>query len=436
MKEIKILIFFLLMSFSAFSQGIFEHINIANDFFDKLDKGKYTEAQNLFDDSVKTKLKPETLEKIWGQLQANLGKLVSIDGAQNKTQGQYQIVVLNCKFTNATQPFQFVFNKTNKLVGFFAAPKTPIEEYKLPAYADTSRYVEKLINIKSGEHDLPAMLTLPRDSMNCPIVVLVHGSGPSDMDETIGAHKPFKDIALGLASKGIASIRYVKRTMLFPQDFRGAFTTKEEVEDDALNVIAYAKTIPQVDSTKLYLFGHSLGGMLAPRIASKTNLKGLILAAAPARKLQDISLEQNNYFYALSKDTTKLGKEALTEAAKQLNFTKTLTAKTLPADSLILGLPASYWVDLNGYNQIATAKKLDDRILIIQGGNDFQVSDKDFNLWVAGLKGKKQVDSKIYPLLNHLFSFESEKGTLAQYQKPGNVDQTVIDDMASWILEK
>jgi hypothetical protein len=280
------------------------------------------------------------------------------------------------------------------------------------------------------------MLTLPRDSMNCPVVVLVHGSGPADMDETVGAQKPFKDIAIGLAAKGIASVRYVKRSTLFPADFKGAFTTKLEVEDDALNVIAYAKKVSQVDSQKVYLFGHSLGGMLAPRIASKTNLKGIILASAPARKLQDILLEQNNYFYTLSKDTTKAGKLALADTEKQLNFAKTLTSKTLAPDSIILGLPASYWVDLNDYNQVATAKKLDDRILIIQGGNDFQVSQKDYNLWVSGLKNKKQVDFKLYPLLNHLFSFASEKGSVSQYQEQGNVDQPVIDDVASWILQK
>ena len=436
MRKYKLMFLFLLMGFYASAQNILAQINTANDFFDKLDQGKYTEAQNLFDESVKEKLPPEALEKVWKQILANLGKFESVNGAQNKVQGEYQVVVLDCKFTNDSQPFQFVFNKANKLVGFFALPKDSKAAYKLPVYNDPNSYVEKLISIKSGNRELPAMLTLPRDSMNCPVVVLVHGSGPADMDETIGAHKPFKDIAIGLAAKGIASVRYVKRSTLFQADFKGAFTTKLEVEDDALNVIAYAKKIPQVDSQKVYLFGHSLGGMLAPRIASQTNLKGIILAAAPARKLQDISLEQNNYFYTLSRDTTKAGKLALIDAEKQLNFAKTLSIKTLAPDSIILGLPASYWVDLNGYNQVATAKKLDTRILIIQGGNDFQVSQQDYNLWVSGLKGKKQVDFKLYPLLNHLFSFASEKGTVSQYQAQGNVDQPVIDDVASWILQK
>lgn len=436
-KKYILLLLVVLLSTSTFAQNILTYINTANEFFNKLDEGKYTEVQNFFDASVKDKLPPENLEKMWAQLQANLGKLVSVDGAQNKVQGEYQVVILNCKFEKDTQPFQFVFNKEQKLVGFFILPKKAVVNYKLPMYADTSKILEKLITVKSGSHNLPAMITLPKDSVNCPVVVFVHGSGPSDMDESVGAQKPFKDLALGLAAKGIASVRYVKRTALYGQEFVGAFTTKEEVTDDALAVLAFAKTISEIDSQKVYLFGHSLGGMLAPKIATLApDLKGIILAAAPARKLQDISIEQNNYLFNLQKDTTKSGKVFLSDAIKELNASKTITKSNFKADSIVLGLPASYWADLNALDQVALAKKLKQRILIIQGGQDFQVSEKDYLIWTNALKGKKNVDSKLYPMLNHLFSFVSEKGSIKQYEQPGNVDQPVIDDLSSWILQK
>ncbi len=436
MKKYKFLILALLISLSAVAQNLLTYINTASSFFDTLDAGKYAEAQDFFDASVKDKLPPESLEKMWNNLKAQLGELEAIDGAQNKVQDEYQIVILNCRFKNDSQPFQFVFNKEQKLVGFFILPKNKLAEYKLPIYADTTSYTEKLITIKSGNHLLPAMLTLPRDTMNVPMVIFVHGSGPSDMDESIGAQKPFKDLATGLASQGIASIRYVKRTAIYPTEFEGAFTTKEEVTDDALAVIDFAKTVPQIDPQKIYVFGHSLGGMLAPKIAVLApDLKGIILAAAPARKLADISIDQNNYLFHVSKDTTKAGKIALDEATKELNAAKSVSSNIKP-DSLILGLPASYWADLNGIDQLALAKKSNLRIFVIQGGHDFQVGEKDFNMWNTTLKGKRNFDSKLYPMLNHLFAFVPEKGTIAQYQAPDHVDQPVIDDLASWILEK
>ena len=436
-KKFKLLLIAILLSTASFAQNILAYIDTANSFFSKLDEGKYAEAQAFFDHSLKDKITVESLEKIWGQLNASLGKLESVDGAQNKAQGEYQIVILNCQFTKDKQAFQFVFNKDQKLVGFFILPKQPNTDYKLPIYADTTLYKEQLITIKSGTHNLPAMLTLPKDSLKSPVVIFVHGSGPGDMDESVGAQKPFKDLAAGLASKGIGSIRYVKRTALYGQEFDKAFTTKEEVTDDALAVIEFAKTVPQINTEQIYVFGHSLGGMLAPRIASlHPEIKGIILAAAPARKLQDISVEQYNYMFKQANDTTKAGKDALTKAIKDVNFTKTITASNFPADSLFLGLPAAYWADLNSLDQVALTKKLKIKTFIIQGGNDFQVSAQDLNLWIAALKGKKEVQTKLYPMLNHLFSFVSEKGTVAQYQQVNHVDQPVIDDLVNWILEK
>lgn len=437
MKKIKLAVLLLLITVGASAQNILTSINTASDFFAKLEEGKYQEAQDFFDVSVKEKLPPETLKTMWANLKTNLGEFESVNGAQNKVQDEFQIVILDCKFSKSSQPFQFVFNKDQKMVGFFILPKPTTNSYKLPIYTDCDKFTEKLVTIKSGTHELPAMITLPKDTVNCPVVVFVHGSGPGDMDESVGAQKPFKDLAIGLASQGIASVRYVKRTALYAGEFSGAFTTKEEVLDDALAVIAYTKKIVQVDSQNVYLFGHSLGGMLAPKIATLApDLKGIILAAAPARKLQDISIEQNNYFFNIEKDTTKDGKKYLDLAIKDLTASKSITATSLPADSVILGLPAAYWADLNMMDQVALAKKIPQRIFVIQGGNDFQVSTKDFTLWSTALKGKKGFDSKLYPMLNHLFSFVPEKGTTAQYQEAGNVDQPIVDDLASWILQR
>ncbi len=438
MRKLALVLLFAVFTFGAKAQAIFENITLAENFFIQLDSGNFEKAYSFFDPTVQEKIKLDNLQTLWTQMETNLGKFKSIDGVQNKIKEDFQLVILNLAFTNDNQPFQLTFNKANKIAGIYLLPKKAEDAYKLPGYADTESYTEKLVTIKSGEFELPAMLTLPKDSTNSPIVVLIHGSGPSDMDESIGPNKPFKDIAVGLASKGIASIRYVKRTLIYPQAFSGTFTVKEEVLDDALTIIKFAKSIPQVDSQKVYIFGHSLGGMLAPRIATlDPSIKGIILAAAPARKLQDIAIEQNNYFRNVQPDSVKKATAVIfNKSIKELNTAKTFNSKTPAQDSIYLGLPISYWVDLNAMDQVAVAKKLDQRIFIIQGGNDFQVSRLDFDLWQKGLQGKRNVDSKIYPMLNHLFAFVSEKGDNRQYATPANIDQTLIGDIASWINQK
>ncbi|RYG16259.1 MAG: DUF3887 domain-containing protein [Chitinophagaceae bacterium] len=434
MKKIFLFIALVVFSLNSFSQNVFSLFGKANSFFDLFAAGKFEEAHGYFSEEGKTKVTAENLKQFWTNMEAKLGKVKSIDASGSRAQGEYFAVTVGGEFQYAKQDFILLFDKTEKLVGMHLPPKATT--YRAPGYADSTLYKEKSTYLQWPGHKLAAVITTPKDGNSFPIVVLVHGSGPNDMDETIGPNKPFKDIAAGLAVNGIASIRYVKRTVIYPQEFNKAYTVKEEVLDDALQAIALAKTVQGVDLKQIYVLGHSLGGMLAPRIATLApDLKGIILAAAPARKLSDIIIEQNKYMVAQTKDTTAAMQKTLADAITEIEKTKITKLGKMKPDSILLGIPASYWVDLNSNDQVETAKKLKQRIFIIQGGYDFQVGETDFNLWKDALSANSNVTLKLYPEYNHLFSQQEAKGNALQYQKPGNVEQRVIEDLASWIKE-
>ena len=439
MKRSLLIIVALLFTTSAFSQNVIQLFNGANDFFKLLQEEKFADAHAIFDDTLKTKLTEEGLKKLWSDMGTKFGKAESFDAIQSRAQGEFFAVTVEGKFSNGDQNFIVGFNKAQKIVGIFLAPPKTAAAYVKPAYADTSLYSEKSVYIGPAGRQLAAIITTPKNAKNFPIVIFVHGSGPSDMDESIGANKPFKDLAGGLASKGIGSVRYVKRTLIYPNEFTKVYTVKEEVLDDAAAAIALAKTIPGADAKQVYVFGHSLGGMLAPRIAAATpDLAGIVLAATPARKLSDIITEQNKYMFDLSKDTTAAAKTQLSEAIKEINKSRiTQLGTTIKPDSVILGISAKYWVDLNAYNQVSVAKGLSkQRIFVLQGGNDFQVSKTDFDLWNTALGKKKNVQLKYYPTLNHLLSEQTEKTSTAQYQVPKNVSEVLITDLSTWIKAK
>lgn len=427
----------LFISQVTFAQGIVNLINRADSFFDTMDKGNFEEAHGFFDESVKGQITPDELKLFWLRLGNSMGTYESVDGAKNSIKGDYFQVILTCGFSKGTQTFTFVFNKSEKLLGFFVTPVAADAEYAAPAYADTTLYKETEINIKFEEGQMAGVFTSPKNASNFPVVIMVHGSGPSDMDETVGPNKPFKDLAAGLAAKGIGSIRYVKRSMVYPRIFNKAFTVKEEVIDDALSAINLANTLPGVNKGQIYLLGHSLGGMLAPRIATLApSLNGIILAAAPARKLSDLILEQNTFFYKSSGDTSAAGKKQFLESSIEIDKSRLLKLGDIAPDSVILGAPATYWIDLNNHDQLATSKKIKNRILILQGGNDFQVSVQDFNIWRTTLASNKNASFKLYPDLNHLLSTQKEKGTGAQYRIPANVNADLINDISIWIKGK
>jgi fermentation-respiration switch protein FrsA (DUF1100 family) len=438
MKKTILLFLILLSATSAFSQGMLNLFGKTEDFFALMSQEKYTDAYGYFDASFQAKVPSAKLQEMWTSISEKIGKLQTVNILSSKAQGDLFVLSVEGKFANDSQSFTLAYNKAEKIVGLFLQPKSSTLDYIRPSYADTTLYREKEVFVTTEKHKLVGILTTPKKAVNYPLVVLVHGSGPTDMDGTVGPNRPLKDLAAGLAAKGIASIRYVKRTIIYPNEFAGVFTVKEEVLDDALAAVALARTTPGVNKKQLYVMGHSLGGMLAPRIASLApDLNGIILLAAPARKLTDLIVEQTNYMFALAKDTTAAGKQDMARAQVEFEKSKlTALGTAIKPDSVILGLPASYWVDLNSYNQVETAKKLKQRVFIAQGGNDIQVSMADFDLWKAALGQRKNVTLKSYVDLNHLLSTQTEKGSAEQYRKPGNVSSLLIDDITAWINAK
>ncbi|MBR4036904.1 MAG: alpha/beta fold hydrolase, partial [Oscillospiraceae bacterium] len=156
-------------------------------------------------------------------------------------------------------------------------------------------------NILIGEgtkYPLKGVLTLPDNlSVPVPAVVLIHGSGSSNMDEKVGKLTPFKDIAEGLARHGVASIRYDKRSFVhglkMVRDKNLTITAKEETIDDAVLATQLLKSDSRIDSSKVFVIGHSMGGTLAPRIdAEGGDYRGLIIMAGTPRRLEDVMKEQ------------------------------------------------------------------------------------------------------------------------------------------------
>ena len=76
------------------------------------------------------------------------------------------------------------------------------------------------------------------------------------------------------------------------------------------------------------------------------------------------------------------------------------------------------------------------RLLVLQGERDYQVTMQDFSNWQRALASRTNVEFKSYPRLNHLFIAGTGKSTPAEYQIAGNVSGQVIEDLAEWIKRR
>jgi alpha-beta hydrolase superfamily lysophospholipase len=270
-------------------------------------------------------------------------------------------------------------------------------------------------------------------------VVLVHGSGPNDRDETILANKPFRDLAWGLSSRGIAVLRYEKRTRVHGEKMVGKDfpTVKEEVVDDALAAVELLRKTKGIDAKRVFVLGHSLGGLMAPRIGEQDpKIAGLIVLAGNTRPLEDLVLEQFTYIYSLegATDEQKAELQKIKEQVARVKDPK-LVADT-PGKELPLGVPGGYWLALRDYRPAETAAKLRMPMLILQGERDYQVTMEDFALWKKHVGNRTNVVLKSYPRLNHLFMDGKGKAKPDEYMNLGHVDREVLDDIAEWVLKR
>jgi dienelactone hydrolase len=285
--------------------------------------------------------------------------------------------------------------------------------------------VGRSLVVGSAPIKLEGILTTPAGPGPFPAVLLVHGSGPQDRDETIGPNKPFKDIAESLAQKGVACLRYDKRTRAYPKlPDADKITVEDEVIEDALAALQILAAQPEVRRDGIFVVGHSLGAQLAPEIGARSRaVAGLVLLAPPGRKLTDMVIEQLQTLKSVpAEEIAKLKVQAARIAAGEAD----------PRERF-MGVPAAYFTDLLRRDPFAQARALGLPILALRGDRDYQVTAEDQGRWKAALGGQAGFEAHTLPRLNHLFIEGTGTPGPAEYARPGRVHPIVSVRIAAFV---
>ncbi|MDQ3181880.1 MAG: DUF3887 domain-containing protein, partial [Acidobacteriota bacterium] len=201
MFKITVFYFIIIFLFSTvFAQDVTNNVSKAKTFVDLFAKKDFPAAETYFSDELKAKLPAAKLEEVWNSLPSQVGNFKRQTHIKTEKIKDTEIVVITVEFEKANLDFQMAFDKNGKIGGLFfkpsQSPNLNAETYKIPDYAKENLFQEKEITVGAGEWALPATLTMPIGKGKFPVVVLVHGSGPNDRDETHlnPANKPFKDL--------------------------------------------------------------------------------------------------------------------------------------------------------------------------------------------------------------------------------------------------
>jgi uncharacterized protein len=406
--------------------------------------GQFDEIRELFTPGLRPMVTAAGLQAAWQAELAERGQLTSVGApASDPADGAMITVHVPLAFERGPQTLAVYLTRDGQLAGIQLAPPgdaAPAAPWEPPGYTDPDRFDETDVTLGSGPLAVPGTLSLPRQRQSglLPALVLLGGSGPEDRDGSIGRSKPLKDLAWGLASSGIAVLRFDKVTHAHPDRVSQdrAFTVADEYLPDALAAIALLRAHPAIDAARVYVAGHSLGGTIAPRVAAaEPSVAGLVLLAGGAEPLQWAAVRQISYLASLAPATaaaSQPGIDALTGQARRVD-SPDLSAET-PDDELPFGVPAPYWLDLRDYDPVAVAAGLPQPMLLVQGGRDYQatVAD-DLSRWRAGLDQRPDVAIRVYPADNHFFFPGTGPSSPAELAAPQHLDPEVVTDVSDWL---
>jgi fermentation-respiration switch protein FrsA (DUF1100 family) len=411
-------------------------VNAAREFLKLWAAGKNDEVVARSEEKMRAAMGPQKLAQAWSMAELQYGKFVSEQAVEEIHDGELTAVRFTLQFERAMLKIRFVLTKNGQLTGLWFDAVDPIKDDRCPPYAKKDAFREEELKLRSGDYELPAILTLPTAGANeLPAVVFVHGSGPHDADETIGPNKVFRDLAWGLATNGVASLRYEKRTKKYGLTAKPEELTLEwEVIDDACAAAALLRSRPEISPQRVYVLGHSMGGFAAPFIAQRDGkLAGIIMMAANARPACDLIEDQLNYLFNLDgqvSDEERIQLEAVHKATAAIRG-----GRPDEAGEPLLGAPNRYWADLQAKDNVAAAMRIKVPILILQGGRDYQVTRKDFDIWNAKMGERPNVTFHLFDDLNHLMIAGEGPSSPDEYGKAGFVAEKVASQITTWLRE-
>ena len=257
---------------------------------------------------------------------------------------------------------------------------------------------EEEITLNTPTGDIHGKLMLPEGETPCPVVLIIAGSGPTDMNgNTIGARMTNNSLlylAQELATNGIASVRYDKRGI---GKSAAAGAKEEDLRfDHYIDDVAMWADKLALDArfNKVYIAGHSEGSLIGMVAAKRcAAVKGYISIAGCGSPAYEILEKQ------LQSQPMQIQQESAA-ICKELCEGRTVEQVPFYLSALYRQSVQPYLISWFAYNPAVEIAKLEIPALILQGDKDIQVGTEEAEKLHAA-----QPASSLYIVkdMNHVF---------------------------------
>jgi hypothetical protein len=414
---------------------------IGSAYLESLFNGEYEKAYTVYqhDETMTKAVNPVSYKAFFDDMYSKNGAFKKFVGAESRFQGDYGFYTTGVVLESTSMNANVVFDKKGLIAGFNFTPFTFDDE------SDSEKPTGLVeIDVEFGLKDWPlrGKITVPsNDGENPlpgkhPVLILVHGSGPNDMNETVGMNQPFKDIAYYLAERGISVLRYDKRTFTYGTQMAGLkeLTVYEETIDDAVEAVDFVSTQDYIDTDRIFVLGHSLGGYLIPRIAELTpEASGYIIAAGIFSSLGEIIPHQLEYLAMIDGEISE-EEQAYIDNMK-IQAEKSLNPDSIGDDEVVMGAYKAYWEDLASYDPAEMARQIEKPVYVFQGDRDYQVPVSEFYIIYEAVKDKDNYNLQTWSGLNHLLMYGEGTPSPEEYFVKSEVYPPLLDYIINFILQ-
>lgn len=408
---------------------------IAEVFLALMFDGQFHEAADLTDEPLRSELGPGQMADLmtnFGTTAGHLQRPMLVDTAA-APHGNTELIY-SVKGERLDLRLSVVVSPANKVVGVGYGADERTLPWQPPDYADPEAFREAEVQVGQAPWELGGTLSVPIGDGPFPGVVLVHGSGPHLRDQHVGPNRIFRDLAWGLATRGIAVLRYDKRSRIYGARSRKVgITVDAEVIDDAIAALEVLRAQPRVEPKRTFLLGHTLGATLAPEMAARDGkVAGIIMLAPAARPVLEVLRLQTEY-RAKQDSGNPDARERVELIQDQI---EQLRNRAIPPGEEVFGVTAGYWYDLSGRDgprAVAAAREAACPILVLHAGRDAELTGDDLQIWEQALADRPTAALRYFDKLNHMFLPGEGPFALDEYFAPGHVDGTVIQLIAQWI---